>query len=344
MKQKLIFIYPKKFTFIKTEIRLLQDNFLIKHIDLNWNNRLLLPLNLFLQFIFLIINIFNSKIILISFGGYWSLLPALFGKIFNKKTYIVVHGTDCVDFPQINYGSLRLFQMRFFIKNTYKLVDFILPVSKSLLYTENTYYDTNVLKFGINHHFGNLKIKNIVIPNGIDTNFWKRNISVKRNPKSFITVLSKGQFIRKGGGLILELAKRFPEYEFVFAGIDKKDIKCDLNNVMFLGYVSPKELINLYSQTQFYFQLSLFEGFGVAICEAMLCECIPIVSNVNFLPSIVEDSGFILKNRNVDLLSNLINIVIKSDYNDLEQKARFRIVNNFSYENRKKILLNTLKE
>ena len=68
------------------------------------------------------------------------------------------------------------------------------------------------------------------------------------------------------------------------------------------------------------------------------------VSNVNFLPSIVEDSGFILKNRNVDLLSNLINIVIKSDYNDLEQKARFRIVNNFSYENRKKILLNTLKE
>jgi glycosyltransferase involved in cell wall biosynthesis len=344
MKPNLIFIYPQKFTFIKTELRILQNDFKIKQIDLNWSSKLLLPINFFLQFIFLIVNIFNSKIILISFAGYWSFLPSLFGKIFNKKTFLVVHGTDCADFPQINYGSLRLFQMKFFIKYSYKLVDLILPVSKSLVYTENTYFEDKILKFGYSYHFKNINTNNIVIPNGIDTSFWKRNFNIKRNKKSFITVLSPGQFLLKGGDLILEAAKRFPDYDFIFAGIEQNEANCNLNNVKFLGYVSPKELIDLYSQSQFYFQLSLFEGFGVAICEAMLCECIPIVSNVNFLPSIVKESGFVIKKKNIDLLVNLINIVIKSDHTDLEKKARNRIVYNFSFENRKKLLLNILRD
>ena len=43
MKPNLIFIYPKKFTFIKTEVRILQNDFKIKQIDLNWSSKLLLP-------------------------------------------------------------------------------------------------------------------------------------------------------------------------------------------------------------------------------------------------------------------------------------------------------------
>jgi glycosyltransferase involved in cell wall biosynthesis len=344
MKPNLIFIYPQKFTFIKTELRILQNDFKIKQIDLNWSSKLLLPINLIIQFGFLFLNVFKAKVIFISFGGYWSLLPALFGKIFNKKTYIVVHGTDCVDFPQINYGSLRLPQLKFFIKNTYNLVDLILPVSNSLVYSVNTYFAKKEMCFGYKHHFKEINTNNIVIPNGIDTVFWKRDFSVKRNTKSIITVLSKKHFILKGGDLIIELAAKFPNYDFLFAGIEKNEIRCNLDNVKFLGYVSSTELIRLYSSSQFYFQLSLFEGFGVAICEAMLCECIPIVSNVNFLPSIVDDCGFVLEKKNLNLLVNLVNIAINSDYNVLEKKARLRIVNNFSFEKRKKLLLKTLQD
>ena len=344
MKPNLIFIYPQKFTFIKTELRILQNDFKIKQIDLNWSSKLLLPINLIIQFGFLFLNVFKAKVIFISFGGYWSLLPALFGKIFNKKTYIVVHGTDCVDFPQINYGSLRLPQLKFFIKNTYNLVDLILPVSNSLVYSENTYFAKNKICFGYKHHFKEINTNNIVIPNGIDTLFWKRDFSVKRNTKSIITVLSKKHFILKGGDLIIELAAKFPNYDFLFVGVEKNEIRCNLDNVKFLGYVSSTELIRLYSSSQFYFQLSLFEGFGVAICEAMLCECIPIVSNVNFLPSIVDDCGFVLEKKNLNLLVNLVNIAINSDYNVLEKKARLRIVNNFSFEKRKKLLLKTLQD
>ena len=341
-KPNLIFIYPKKFTFIRTEIKLLEANYNLKTNDLNWENKILLPYNLLQQFFFLIRNIFFTKFILISFGGYWSLLPAIFGKIFNKKAFVVVHGTDCVDFPQINYGNLRLPQMRFFIKHTYNLVDTILPVSDSLILTENSYYDDEKLLFGYNHHFKNIKTNHHVIYNGINTSDWFRNKEINRNRNSFITVLSKGQFIRKGGEIIVELAKRIPDYEFIFAGIDNSDIAEDLPNIKCLGYVTPDELKELYSKTQFYFQLSLFEGFGVAICEAMLCECIPVVSNVNFLPGIIGDSGFILKKRNVDMLEKLVNIAFTSNYDNLEKKARARVVDNFSYQNRKDKLLNFL--
>ena len=341
-KPNLIFIYPKKFTFIRTEIKLLEEGYNLKTHDLNWENKTALPLNLFQQLLFLFRNIFFTKSVLISFGGYWSLLPAIFGKMFNKKVFIVVHGTDCVDFSQIGYGNLRLPRMRFFIKYTYKLVDTILPVSDSLIFTENSYYNDEKLLFGYNHHFKNIKTKHHVIHNGINTNDWCRNDDINRNKNSFISVLSKGQFIRKGGELIVQLAKRLPDYEFIFAGIDNSDIPEELPNIKCLGYVTPDQLQDLYSKTQFYFQLSLFEGFGVAICEAMLCECIPIVSDVNFLPGIIGDSGFILKKRNVDMLDKLVNIAFNSSYDDLEKKARARVVDNFSYHKRKDNLLNFL--
>ena len=111
-----------------------------------------------------------------------------------------------------------------------------------------------------------------------------------------------------------------------------------------MGKLSPKELNLWYSKTQFYLQLSNTEGFGVALCEAMLCECIPIVSDVNFLPTIIGDSGFVLKKRNSDMLIELIRKVLKSNLIHLELIARKQIVDEFSISKRKHMLLSVLKK
>ena len=115
-------------------------------------------------------------------------------------------------------------------------------------------------------------------------------------------------------------------------------------NIIHLGRLTPNELKKWYSKTQFYLQLSVFEGFGVALCEAMLCNCIPIVSNVNFLPSIIGKSGFILDKRNSDKLYNLIKTALKSDISILESKARERIIKYFPISKRKKILTEVLND
>ena len=341
-KERLIFIYPNLFTFIQTEIKLLSDDYEIISINQNWTNKFLLPLNLLHQLIFLLFNIRKVNTILVSFGGYWSYFPALVGKLFNKKVVIVVHGTDCVSFPEINYGNLRKPLMRWFTKRSYQLSDVILPVSESLVYTENNYYSDKTFQFGYSHHLKNIKTPNKVIPNGLIIEDWKAG-SHNKIEKTFITVMTSDQFERKGAHLIVETANKLLNCTFYFAGADNiKGIEILPENIIFLGRLTPEQLKNHYSKTQFYLQLSNFEGFGVAICEAMLCNCIPIVSDVNHLPTIIGDSGFVLMKRNSNMLVDLINVALKSNLSDLEEKSRKRIIENFSVQNRKKLLIKEL--
>jgi glycosyltransferase involved in cell wall biosynthesis len=104
------------------------------------------------------------------------------------------------------------------------------------------------------------------------------------------------------------------------------------------------ELIDYYSSYEFYFQLSVAEGFPNALCEAMLCGCVPIGSNVFSIPKIIGDSGFVLQKKDTSQLSLLISQALQSDKSNLSAKARKRITENFPLENRKKLLLNLVQE
>ena len=341
-KKNLIFIYPKLYTFIQTEIKLLSDEFNLISINQNWERKILLPFNLIRQVIFLVINIRKVDTILISFGGYWSFFPALFSDLLGKKVAIVMHGTDCVSFPEIEYGNLRNPILSFVTKKSLQWTSIILPVSESLVYTENNYYSSKTLKFGYNYHLSNIKTPYKVIHNGLNILDWVRDNEIIRNKTSFVTVLGEGKIKIKGVDLIIEVASRFPNSIFYLAGIENVKGYNIPKNIICKGRLTPEELKVLFNQSQFYLQLSNTEGFGVALCEAMLCECIPLVSDVNFLPTIVGDSGFVLNKRNSDMLVDLINMALNSDIIHLEQKARKRIKDNFSVNKRKKMLLSVL--
>jgi len=342
-REKLLFIYPKLFTFVQTDIELISSDYHVITIDQDWGNKLFLPFNLLYQFFTLLFVIIRVDVILISFGGYWSFLPALLGRIFGKKVSIIVHGTDCVDFPEIKYGSLGNTLMKWFIHKTYQLVNIILPVSESLVFTENNYYTTETLKFGYTHHLKNITTPYKVVPNGLIIENWLAE-DVKKNSKTFITVMTESQLKRKGADLIFKVAEELPDCTFYFAGVDIVNQENISRNVIFLGRLTPSELKSWYSKTQFYLQLSNFEGFGVAICEAMLCNCIPIVSNVNFLPKIAGNSDFVLKKRNYKLLIQLIKSILKEDLDNLGNIAKQHIINNFSSKRRKKMLIEVLKK
>ena len=342
-KKNLIFIYPKLYTFIQTEIKLLSDEFNLISINQNWERKILLPFNLIRQVIFLVINIRKVDTILISFGGYWSFFPALFSDLLGKKVAIVMHGTDCVSFPEIEYGNLRNPILSFVTKKSLQWASIILPVSESLVYTENNYYSSKTLKFGYNYHLSNIKTPYKVIHNGLNILDWVRDNEIIRNKTSFVTVLGEGKIKIKGVDLIIEVASRFPNSIFYLAGIENVKGYNIPKNIICKGRLTPEELKVLFNQSQFYLQLSNTEGFGVALCEAMLCECIPLVSDVNFLPTIVGDSGFVLKKRNSKMLFDLMNTALNSDLINLEKKVRNRILDNFSVENRQRLLISTLK-
>lgn len=345
--KKLIFVSPKLSGFTKTDLDILNKEFLVKTNIYNWENKINVPFYLIHQFIFLLLNIKSTDKLVIEFAGYWSLLPCVIGRLFNVPTAIISHGTDCAYLPSIKYGSFGKRYLKTFIKKSYTYTNLICPVSESLIKVENLYNGNNSEKHqGILSFIPQLKTPFKIIHNGLDIDFWSGK-NTEKQLNSFITVLNEKQFSRKGGDLIFEMARRFPNYTFTIVGTNNPSFNDIPVNVKFIAHISKEKLKIEYQKSEFYFQLSIFEGFGLSLCEAMLNECIPIGSSVNMIPEIIGESGGVLQNRDADKLESLIKeltLLNQDAKKELAIKARESITSRFRLSDRENKLLKTVRE
>lgn len=345
-KPNLIFVCPSFPTFIRQDIEILSSHFSVTINHYNWHKKSLAPFFLFAQFFFLLFHLPKSDAVIVHFGGYWSLFPSLLGKIFNKPVYIVLHGTDCASIPELQYGSLRLPLLKWFCGNSYKLAKELLPVSESLVFSE-TYLinEPKGIKNGFKYHFPSLNTPFEVIPNGFDINFWTIDDTIRIEKITFIAVMSESQFVLKGGDLIVEAAGRFEGFLFFIAGMDKPVGLVSPENLQFLGRLAPEVLRTFYQRSSFVLQLSIFEGFGCALCEAMLCGCIPIGSEVNEIPTIIGETGYLLNSRSINDLEKVIEIATSSPIDKSFKNApRSRIIEKFRIEERAELLYKVLSK
>lgn len=318
-KKQILYIAPHLSSFIKEDVRLLESEYNTTLYINDWFNKLKIPLNFIKQFIFSLRNVNKFDFLIISFAGYWSLIPTYIFKLFNKKVFIILNGTDACCIPSYKYGNLRSITHRFFIKKSLQKCDVILPVSESLIKTKITFSDVPYKEVdqGILAFFPEITTNFAVIPNAINSQFWI-NLNYKRIKNSFITVFSERQFYLKGGDLIYEYAAQNPDKHFFIVGCDLKNSHTPLN-VTFLGFISKEELLKYYNLSEYYFQLSTFEGFGCSLSEAMLCGCIPIGSTSNAIPEIIDNPKLILERKNINNLTELINHLIKNPLSEIEK-------------------------
>lgn len=346
-KPKLIYIYPSKSSFINSDIEFLSKKFEVEVLDLPWGNAKKLLINLGKQFMFLLRYTRKTETIVISFAGYFSLLPVVFGKIFKKKTLIILNGTDCVSFPEYNYGSLRKPLLRFFIEKSQHYASKLLPVDASLIQQKHL-FDKNVAQKnqGLKAFFKKNTTPTTVIPNGFNTDFW--NFSSENTKKNgFITVVAtqkKATAIFKGIDLVIAIAKKNPQKNFTIVGMSKEIQQAFevLENVTYYPFVLKETLRTFYQEHQFYMQLSINEGFGCALAEAMLCGCIPIVANTGALPTVVGKTGFIVEKRTNSAVESVVKEALQTSEEkekELSLRARSHIVNNFSISKRERLLL-----
>lgn len=344
-QKTILFVTPRMSGFALNDLTILSEEYNIIQNTYNWNKKKYTPFYLIHQFFFVAINISRINKIVIEFGGYWSFIPSLFGKLFGKHTIIICHGTDCSYLPSLNYGSLGKKYIKLFCKLSYQLVDLICPVSESLIKVENDFHiKGKETKQGILNFFPSLKTSFQVIHNALEIDFWQ-NKGYKKRKNTFMAVLSEKQYHLKGADLIYDMAKQFKDCHFEIVGLEQpKFLKNAPKNMSFSGKLNQKELIKKYCQSEFYFQLSSFEGFGLSLCEAMLCKCIPIGSSVNMIPEIIGENGYILEEKNSHQLEQIIKEALELKNKEVvAEKARQSIINRFSLEKRKMNLLKAIK-
>lgn len=338
----ILYTFPIRTAFIDRDLEMISPTMKIKALEFT-QSPVKLPFYFLFQFFQLLWFLPKTTQYLCFFGGYHSVLPVWFGKVFGKRCIIQAGGTDCINMPEIGYGNFRKKWLRIATVYSFKNCSLILPVAQALVKQDYRYNPKISPKQGLLNLIPDLKTPIQVVPNGFDTDFWK-DMGKLRKPFSFISVAAgtsnPSRAIVKGYDLIEKLAERHSDWTFTLVGDSNYFSKNP--NVRVLGKMKPSELLGPYNSHQFYLQLSTSEGFPNSLGEAMACGCVPIGSAVGAIPEIIGDTGFVLKMKDYKKLENLIITGTEMDLNLLRNSGRNHIIEKFSFQNRQSLLLQTL--
>jgi len=344
-KPLLLYITPLCAKFVEKDIEFLEENYDVKVFSRGWEHNALIPFRLLQQLFFLLRYFFFAKATFVMFGGFWSVLPSLFGQLFGRRVFLILGGTDAVNFPFLNYGSLRIPLLAQCIYWSARWSTKLLPVHESLIFSPYQYHPESEFDHqGIKFFYPDLTTEVQPVYNGFDPDFFQESLSKKKgNTFIIVTIVnSMRRFRLKGGDLAFTLARKFPEATFTIIGM-QPEIEAQLEdvprNVTLFPFLDKTEFLDYLRSSQYYLQLSISEGFPNALCEAMLCNCIPIGSSVGAIPFIIGETGIILEKYDPQILVKKVSALMSKtvgERQDLARAARQRIADNFHINERKR--------
>lgn len=219
-------------------------------------------------------------------------VPSFFAKIRGKKVFFT-GGLDSLEKSLVNPQDYYLQVILF--KLCRWLADWCLIESKSDL--------INIEKISLFKKHKNL----FYSPQAIDVEHYNCRLEYKE--KLFSTICwqgSVGNCKRKGVDQalyyfkILKEREEFKEYKFLIMGRTGDgtpflhSIISELglgDSVVLTGEVTEEEKLDYLKKSKYFFQLSLYEGFGLAALEAIASKCIPIHTGRGGLNDTLADDG-----------------------------------------------------
>ncbi len=338
----ILYIYTERRSFVQKDLRLLEAHFNVRSYRFTTSPKFYTPLSFLKQFFFLLFFGWRYDHIACFFAGYHSVLPAWFARLTGKSCVLFLGGTECFNYPSFNYGN---FTRKWYARATCLSAhnaSLLVPVSSNLIESQSAYYTTDSAVQGIYHWCRPLKTPYQVIPLEYNSDqFFPRD--VVRQPNSFITVafgIEGTSFVRKGIDKVIMIARHCPDYTFTIIGCEKSTFPVEIpTNVEVLPPVPYDTLPEHYSRHRFYLQLSIAEGFPSAICEAMLCGCIPIGSDVAAIPAIISSNGYLVARRDDTLILETVRQAVEApDKERLSNGARRHIMETFGAGKRSQAL------
>lgn len=261
------------------------------------------------------------------FASVYSSVLVLLGRIFGKRSIIIIGGVDVAKEREYNYGIWNSWWKSIIVRYGIINADIVLAVDESLKIEAMRLADYN----GTNIQ---------ILPTGYDPIRWSPQGLKKKTVLSVGTANDLPRFKKKGFDILFSVASQMKDVEFVVIGISEEMRKqfTISENVRCFPEVSQDELLQYYRSSKVFCLLSRHEGLPNALCEAMLCECIPVGSNRFGIPNGIGDAGFVVEIGDIKEIVHGIRMALNSDA-FAGQKARQRIISHFPLEKRKQQLL-----
>lgn len=329
---KILFVYQALSTFVKKDLDILCSAHEVRPI--RFTGRKGLARNLIPDLWQLWQGVLWCDLTFSWFGKLHAFFAVLFTKVLGKRA-VVVSGGDEVENCLIGgkkWGLCSHPLKRLFPLMTFRYADLILAHSEYNLHS--TLVNTNAPPK-----------RTFLIFHGFDADIFQPN-SERQRESVVVTVgrIDNEHLYRKGHRLFVESAHYLPDVSFRLVGPVGEEsaykLLLDLapSNVRFEGGLYGADLVGLLGQAKVYVQASECESFACSVAEAMLCECIPVVSRRTALPEVVGDCGVYVNSLEAEALATKIKEALQASP-ELGKRARQRIMKNFSLERRKKELL-----
>ena len=244
-------------------------------------------------------------------------------KRLGKKIVYHAHSTE-EDVKDSFIGS-NMFSWLFkkWIVKCYKLGDVLItptPYSKKILDS-----------YGMNK-------KIYAVSNGIDLELFKKDEKLGQEFRSKYNykledkvIIGIGLYIKRKGIIdFVELAKRLPEYKFIWFGysplsVVKKDVKeavrTKLDNLVFAGYVEQTMILKALNGCDLYLFPTLEETEGIPIIEACAVEAPAIIRDIPIFDGWLEDGVNVYKAKDVDEFEIKIKQVLKGNLKNVSSNS-----------------------
>ena len=144
-------------------------------------------------------------------------------------------------------------------------------------------------------------------------------------------IIGIGLYIeRKGIVDFVELAKRMPEYKFIWFGYSplsvatknvRDAVNTKLDNLVFAGYVEQEIIVEAMNGCDVYLFPTFEETEGIPIIEACACKTNAIVRDIPIFEDWLEDGVNVYKAKDLDEFESKIKKIINGELPNLGKEA-----------------------
>lgn len=287
MSPRLLFVHNRRSTFVQIDLDLLGEKYDVTE----WYARKGMP-----NLAALRQAVANCDILFGWFASWHTFYPVLMANALRRPVILVVGGYDTANMPEIGYGNQRGGLRRLITRRTMQHANQLVTNSSFTRAEAIRNVDVDASRVTVVYH-------GLVPP----------SLSSKQKEKFVLTVgdVRQDTLLRKGLIPFVRAAAFVPEVPFVLVGEWRGGAIDALReiappNVTFTNRLSAEALDDSMARAQVYVQASAHEGFGMALAEAMLHECVPVVTRAGAIPEVVGDAGFYTPSTEAGALAETI--------------------------------------